>query len=174
MPMLKLTAFLPCASMAAVPLLIACSTDKGDPLDIDEDTAAALEIPVGDELQPWLAAGEYEDFEAESEVHASSGPHGRVRTFLSPGLSESLAAGGDHPLGVAAVKELYDGDALNGWVVSVKIADDSAGGENWYWYEVFDPAPDATPAVAGTGANNCVDCHGSGGQDYILTPYPLE
>ena len=157
-------------SIAALPLFLACSHDRGDPLDIDVD---GLEVPVGAELQEWLAAGGYQDLPGESQIHESSGPHGRVRSFLSVGLEESLAAGGEHPRGVASIKELYDGDRLNGWAVSVKIDDDSADGEGWYWYEVFDTAPDATPWVDGTGADHCADCHGSG-RDYIRLPYPLE
>ena len=155
-------------------LLLACGTDRGTPLDIDGDAAAGLEIPVGAELQPWLAEQAYADFEGESEIHESSGPHGRVRTFVSPGLSASLAAGAaTHPRGVAAIKELFDGDEPNGWVVSVKIEDDSAGGEGWYWYEVFDPSPDAEPVVNGTGAGGCTGCHDAG-IDYVRIPFPLE
>lgn len=156
-----------------LPLLIGCGSDSGDPLDIDDDAAADLEIPVGEELQPWLAAGGYQELPAESGIHASTGPHGRVRSFVSPGLSDSLAAGGDHPRGVAAIKELYDGDTLNGWAVSVKIEDDSAGGEGWYWYEVFSTAADAEPAVDGTGVDGCTGCHASG-RDYVRLPFPLE
>jgi hypothetical protein len=95
-----------------------------------------------------------------------------VRTFVSPGLAGSLAAGGDHPRGVGAVKELYDGDDLSGWAVSVKIAEDSAGGDGWYWFEVFDTAPGASPAVDGTGAGSCTGCHDDG-QDYVRVPFPL-
>lgn len=161
--------------MWAALLLAACGTDRGAPLDIDGDAAADLEIPVGaDLLQPWLADRAYADFAAESDIHPSSGPHGRVRTFLSPGLVASLDAGADvHPRGVAAIKELYDGDAPNGWAVSVKIEDDSAGGAGWYWYEVFDPSPDAAPFVNGTGADGCAGCHDAGA-DYVLAPFPLE
>jgi hypothetical protein len=161
--------------MWAALLLAACGTDRGTPLDIDGDAAADLEIPVGaDLLQPWLADRAYADFAGESAVHESSGPHGPVRTFLSPGLVASLETGaGVHPRGVAAIKELYVGDTLDGWVVSVKIDDDSAGGAGWYWYEVFDPAPDAKPVVNGTSADGCVGCHDAG-IDYVRIGFPLE
>ena len=129
--------------------------------------------PVGEDLQPWLVDRAYEDLPAESEISASSGPHGRVRTFVSQGLSDSLAAGGDHPVGVGAVKELYDGDEVSGWVVSVKVADESAGGDGWYWYEVFDTSADATPEVNGTGAGGCTGCH-DGGRDFVQLPFPLQ
>ncbi len=161
--------------MWAALLLGACGTDRGTPLDIDGDAAADLEIPVGAELlQPWLADRSYADFTGESEVHESSGPHGPVRTFLSPGLAASLEAGAEvHPRGVAAIKELYDGDTLDGWVVSVKIDDESAGGAGWYWYEVFDPSPDAAPFVNGTSADGCVNCHDAG-IDYVRVGFPLQ
>lgn len=174
MPALRLSslAVAACASLASA----ACgSDDRGDPLNIDGDAAASFELPVGAAaLQPWLAARNYEDLPSESAVHESSGPHGLVRTFLSPGLAASLAGGSDvHPRGVGSVKELYDGGNLRGWAVSVKIAEDSAGGDGWYWYEVFEPSPDAAPATDGTGAGICTGCHGSG-DDYVLVPYPLE
>jgi hypothetical protein len=161
--------------ICAALLLAACGTDRGTPLDIDGDAAADLEIPVGaDLLQPWLAERAYADFAGESEIHESSGPHGRVRTFLSPGLAASLDAGADvHPRGVAAIKELYEGDAPNGWAVSVKIEEDSAGGAGWYWYEVFDPSPDAAPFVNGTGADGCTGCHDAG-IDFVRAPFPLQ
>jgi hypothetical protein len=171
---------MPLSRRAALPaacasLLFACSgTDRGDPLELDGDAAAGLDIPAGAGLQAWLGAGEYAEFPAESEVHASTGPHGRVRSFASPSLFESLSAGGgDHPRGAGAVKELYDGDDLRGWAVSVKIADDSAGGEGWYWYEVDGTGAGASPAVDGTGADGCTGCHESG-RDYVRLRFPLE
>jgi hypothetical protein len=153
--------------------LAACGTDAGEPLDVDGDAAAAFEIPVGAALQPWLIARGYQDLAAESAPHASSGPHGRVRTFLSPGLATSLAAGNDaHPRGVGAVKELYDGDDLRGWAVEVKVADESAGGAGWYWYEVFGTAETSEPVVDGTAADGCTGCHGRGA-DYVRVRLPL-
>jgi hypothetical protein len=174
MPILRLDSLfgLPCAALLAV---AACSSDdRGDPLDIDGDAAGSFELPVGPALQPWLADRGYQDLPSESAVHESRGPHDLVRTFLSPGLAASLADGdGLHPRGVGAVKELYDGDTLRGWAVSVKIAEDSAGGDGWYWYEVFDTSADAAPATDGTGAGICTNCHGSG-EDYVRVSFPLE
>jgi hypothetical protein len=154
-------------------LLAACGTDPGDPLDVDGDAAAAFEIPVGDDLQPWLVAGSYRDLPSESRPHSSAGPHGRVRTFLSPGLADSLAAGADvHPRGVGAVKELYDGDDVRGWAVEVKVADDSASGAGWYWYEVFGTSAASEPVVDGTAADGCTGCHGRG-TDFVRVAFPL-
>lgn len=172
MPLSRRTA-LPFAAAATLLLQACSSTDRGDPLELDGDAAAGLEIPAGGGLQAWLGAGGYSEFPAESQVRRSSGPHGRVRSFVSPGLFDSLSAGGDHPRGAGAVKELHDGDGLRGWAVSVKIAGDSAGGEGWYWYEVDGTGPDASPSVDGTGADGCAGCHESG-RDFVRLLFPLE
>jgi hypothetical protein len=161
-------------TLACALVVLAGCTDDGDPLRVDGDAAAGFEIPVGDALHPWLVARGYQDLPAESAPHASSGPHGRVRTFLSPGLAASLAAGNEsHPRGVGAVKELYDGDDVRGWAVEVKVEESSAGGAGWYWYEVFGTAANAEPVVDGTGADGCTGCHGRGA-DYVRVPFPLQ
>lgn len=101
-------------------------------------------IPTGDgPLQDWLADGTYLDWTAEPAVHASAGPHfGDVRTFFGSSLEASLDAGaGPHPVGAASVKELYgDGDVIAGWAVMAKV-ESGAGGQTWYWYEVYDGSP---------------------------------
>jgi hypothetical protein len=126
----------------------------------------------GAELLPWLEAGEYLGWTAESGVHPSSGPHGGgVRTFVNDVLHASLAAGSaSHPQGAAAIKELYgDGATVIGWAVEVKLQADSAGGDGWYWYERFQDSVYAD----GTGEGICTGCHG-GGNDYVLSPFPLQ
>lgn len=123
-------------------------------------------------LGDWLEGFGYLQWDAESSVHPSTGPHfGGVRTFLSPELVTSLQAGNaEHPMGSATVKELYgDGDVILGWSVSVKLAADSAGGDNWYWYELYD----GSVIAEGEGVGVCTGCHGDG-TDYVLTPFPLQ
>jgi hypothetical protein len=124
-------------------------------------------------LEQWLAAGNYRDWPAESQVHASEGPHGgNVRTYINDALAESLAgAAAMHPQGAATVKELYGGgtDTIVGYAVMVKLAPDSESGDGWYWYERLN----ATVYADGTGVGLCTSCH-VGGADYILTPYPLQ
>ena len=87
--------------------------------------------------------------------------------------SNDLAAGfegsvsDERPLGTASVKELYDdASALVGHAVGVKIAAESQGGGNWYWYErvedrvIVDGLGDAGPAKRA-----CVGCHAGAGSD---------
>lgn len=145
------------------------TTDAGSTTGVDEQP---LPPTNGVELLPWLEAGEYLGWAAESGVHASSGPHGGgVRTFVNDVLLASLAAGSDsHPEGAAAIKELYgDGGTVIGWAVEVKLQADSAGGDGWYWYERFQDSVYAD----GTGEGICTGCH-SGGNDYVLSPFPLQ
>lgn len=124
----------------------------------------------------WLQDGAYTGWKAESGVHPSSGPHGGgVRTFVNTALFDSLAAGNTvHPKGAAAVKELHgDGSAVEGWAVELKTADDSAGGQGWYWYEIYSATDPSNPVAAGNGKSLCFNCH-DGGTDYVLTPFPLQ
>lgn len=152
-------------------------SDDGDPpadSGSTEDSGDPQPLPPtnGAELVPWLQAGEYLDWQAESGVHPSTGPHfGGVRTFVNDVLHDSLAAGAtSHPEGSAAIKELYGaGDAVLGWSVEIKLQDDSAGGDGWYWYEGYQDRVYAD----GTGEGICTGCHG-GGNDYVLTPFPLQ
>ena len=62
---------------------------------------------------------------------------------------------------------------LQGWAVSVKTQDDSAGGNGWFWYEVTSTT-DANALVAnGNGVPLCFGCHAAGA-DYVLSDYPLK
>lgn len=134
-------------------------------------------------LFKYLGERKYESFShRESTVHPSRGPHavfGRpVRTFLSDDLDASLKAGNaSHPAGSSIVKEMYleDGTTLEGWAVSVKTQDDSAGGNGWFWYEVVSTS-DPTQlggGQAGNGVPLCTGCHASG-RDFVLSDYPLQ
>jgi len=154
------------------------STTQGDDTDatVGSTTTGGDEQPLpptnGAELLPWLEAGEYLEWTAESGVHSSSGPHGGgVRTFVNDVLLASLEAGATtHPENAAAIKELYgDGGTVIGWAVEVKLQAESAGGDGWYWYERFEDSVYAD----GTGEGICTGCHGAG-NDYVLSPFPLQ
>jgi len=139
-------------------------------------TVAASPPPIPTEsaaLRAWLRAGYYKPWAAESTPHPSAGPHGTlVRTFVNDVAFASLAAGhASHPAGAALVKELYfttDTSTPSLWAVSIKTRNDSANGQNWYWWE---------GTLGGFGLSACVPCHrgdfGNPSRDFVLTPYPL-
>jgi hypothetical protein len=132
-------------------------------------SASENDVPTNPtELLAWLRAGRYLEWQAESGIHRSTGPHtSRVRTYVNDILFESLRSGlPAHPAGAAAVKELYgNGSAVLAWAVEVKVQADSADGFGWYWYEGAN--------LSGLGLGICTNCH-SGGLDYVLTPFPLQ
>jgi hypothetical protein len=151
-------------------------TDTADDAQADT-TTPEFDVPVeAAALQQWLIDGNYLDFASESAIHASTGPHGRVRIYVNPTL-ENATDSTNWPIGSAAIKELYNGsDELTGWAVEVKINDDSSPegfGDGWYWYEVFSTEPDATPVADGTGAVGCTGCH-SAGNDFVRVGLPLD
>jgi len=163
------------ALLGVLLLLPACSDDAGGG-EGDETGGPVSDVPTeAVPLQSFLDGGNYSDFAAESAVHGSTNgsPHGNVRVFLNDTLDGSLANGNEtHPIGSAAVKELYDADevTLIGWAVSVKIADESEGGNGWYWYEYLNDEVVADEVGAGT----CIGCHFASGTDMVAVNYPLE
>ena len=123
------------------------------------------------EVESYLAAGAYTGLTAESGPHDSAGPHfGNVRVFVNDVLLGSLeAGGGPHPVCSAAIKELYgDGNTVLGHSLSVKVSEGTDGGA-WYWYEVYN----GTTYADGVGDTLCTNCHG-GGDDFVLSPFPLQ
>ncbi|MBM4270058.1 MAG: hypothetical protein FJ144_26230 [Deltaproteobacteria bacterium] len=134
-------------------------------------------VPTDDSaLFTYLQSGRYRSFAGESRIHPSTGPHGvGVRSYVNGILERSLDSGADtHPIGSAAIKELYAGDGatLLGWAVEVKTQSDSAGGQGWYWYEVFSTTDGSRP-ISGQGNPICTGCHAQG-LDYVRIPYPLQ
>jgi len=152
----------------------AATADAGDVV-ADAGTGTGPQDPPtnGTELQTWLDSGFYEGWVGESAPHTSTGPHfGFVRTFVNNTLLESLQAGNaSHPVGAASVKELYGASdaAVLGHAVMVKVQEDSAGGDGWYWYEFYQGSTFADS----TGNSTCTGCH-SAGSDYVRTPFPLQ
>ncbi len=140
-----------------------------------ETSVEADEVPTSaDALFSYLQSGDYTSFKSESQVHPSQGPHGSVRTYVNPVLEQSLASfSGSHPVGAAAVKELYNEGELTGWAVYVKTQAESGGGNGFYWYEVFSTTDAGSPAADGMGVQPCTACH-QAGQDFTLTQYPLQ
>ncbi|MBC8070948.1 MAG: hypothetical protein IAG13_21660 [Deltaproteobacteria bacterium] len=162
---------LPESSDTAEPGEDATSDENGESTT---DTAGPPQLPPTDgaALLPWLEAGSYTGWTAESGPHPSAGPHGSggVLTFVNDALFASLDAGnGEHPQDAAVVKELFAGDgSISGWAVMVKV-EPGQGGASWYWYEIVGTSTYAD----GIDEGLCTGCH-SGGVDQVLTPFPLQ
>jgi hypothetical protein len=113
-------------------------------------------------LDPWLAAGHYKTWRCEvGAMNPRAGsPHGRVR-ICSNDLA-SRHGSGPYPVGAASVKEIYYGNRIGVFAVSVKVAP-GTGGSSWYWYEQND--------MEGVGAPGCAGCHSradrQGGNDHV-------
>lgn len=142
-----------------------------------ESNPGSAELPpMGhDDVEAWLAAGQYKAWTCESALHGqrAPSPHGKNRICSNDLLSK--AGAGEYPVGAAAVKELYaDDGTLAGYAVSRHLSAGSSGGA-WYWYErvpLTSPAPhDSRGVVAdGLGASGpamsiCVGCHAGAGTD---------
>ena len=151
------------------------TTDGTTSSSTGDETGVVEELPPTESaelLEAWLAGGAYKQWAVESQVHASTGPHGgNVRTYVNAiALASLMAKNPEHPKDAATVKELYGGgDTIIGYAVSLKTAPTSNGGATWYWYERIDN----TVYADDLGVGLCTGCHG-GGADYILTPYPLQ
>lgn len=148
-------------------------TDAAAASDGAADLPAVASLPPNgkEALLPWLQAGNYANWPAESKPHPSTGPHfGGVRTFVNPALLQSLQAGNAvHPQDAATVKELYgSGTTVIGWSVMRKTQA-GAGGDTWRWFETYQGKVYAD----GQGVGLCTGCH-SPGKDFVLSPFPLQ
>lgn len=175
--------------------LLACSssssTDPSDPVDGDAGStndggATATDgggdgasedvfggVPIGgDDLADFLRAKKYATWKSEPAVHDSAmGPHGRIRTYFNESLEKSLKAGGKkHGKGAIAVKETYNlSDVHEGWLVAIKVEDESGSGAGWHWYELTSTDPGATAKADGKGLSACAPCHSGSSTDFIFS-----
>lgn len=167
-----------------------CSDDSSDAKDDKEQGGSPASVdqtpPMGaDAVEAWLAKGDYLKWHCESEPHMfrAPSPHGFNRICSNDLIADNAKGSGDWPKGAAAVKELYaaaDDAEPVGYAVYLKIADDSAGGANWYWYErvpLDHPAPHDAEGVVADGMGDdgpakkiCVGCHVAAGADPAHTP----
>ncbi len=148
-------------------LAVSCGAPAGGPPggtgDGGTSTDGGIDVSRNGLVQ-FALSGQHRAWKAEPAVHASSGPHGKVRTFLNDVLNDSLKANNaTHPNGSIAVKEIYDsaGTTVRGYAVDVK---DPQTGE-WVFFEGFAPGYDDY-YFRGT-SNLCGNCH-AGGRDYVL------
>jgi len=144
-------------------IALACTGDGAD----DESGMAtdSVSIPI-DDIAGWIATGEYQSWQS-GELHPTLGNHfGNVLAHFSPSLVESLEAGNElHPVGAAAVKELYgyEGKEVLGHAVIVRTGEGTTS-KDWYWYELYEGEIFADSH----GDADCSLCH-SGGVDFVIS-----
>jgi hypothetical protein len=124
-------------------------------------------------LKPWLEAKSYAAWDCQPQAHApiAISPHAWSRVCVTS-QARATAAGSPFPKGAAAVKELLgaDGKTPSGYAVTLKIADDSAEGAGWYYYEEALGVDPSGPVADGRGSDakirrTCADCHSAAGKD---------
>jgi hypothetical protein len=167
------TAMLVLAFVSSLAVMAAFSTAPSPVIQAARADDGAVPT-AGVDLFKYLQSGAYKSFSHESKVHRSQGPHGNVITYVNPILEGSLKAQNEvHPVGAAAVKELYGGNnKLTGWSVSVKTQVESEEGKGWYWYEIFSTTDGSRPLADGKGVALCTGCHAAG-RDLVRIAYPL-
>jgi len=125
-------------------------------------------------MKAWLLEGNYKKWHCETAAHDARppSPHG-VNRICSNDLLSATAAGANYPAESAGVKELWDmvGGKVMGYAVYLKLANDSAAGANWYYYEdspAINPMGGVFADGVGTSGNPktvCVGCHMATGID---------
>jgi hypothetical protein len=140
-------------------------------------------------VETWLKTGQYKSWACESAPHDPRGPsiHGPNRVCSNGVISSNATSTASWPSGAAAVKELYlkaTDTTPSGYAVYLKTAADSAGGNNWYYYERSGTMVYADGMGSGGTANTiCVACHSqagadathtttANGHDFVYTPVP--
>ena len=122
-------------------------------------------------IRGWLQVFAYREWAPQTDIRAT-GEHGGERLYFNATLDASMQARApEHPIGSAAVRELYAGDlrTLKGFALMHKTGPSGPTGEGWYWYEVLDTTGAVEPTVAGPGARDCVGCH-SHAVDFVHSP----
>ena len=137
-----------------------------------EPVISAATVPAdAAAMAEWLQSFVYRRWPPQTEIRAT-GEHGGERLYFNDALAASMRAGAsEHPIGSAAVRELYAADlrTLKGFAVMHKTGPSGPVGEGWYWYEVFSATAQAEPTVAGPAARGCVGCHAHA-VDFVHSP----
>lgn len=165
------------ALMLLLPVAAACGgSDSGadpDALNLEVGNAGTKMDATKDGMTAFIQTREYEQWIKEPEIHPSTGPHGRVRSYFNDRYAQAWRSS-TFPMqvGSMSVKELYksNGD-LDGWAVAVKTKA-GAEPETWTWWEAF---VSELPEVKFFGVANptCEGCHARGAaNDRSLTPVP--
>jgi len=133
-----------------------------------------------DDIEAWLAKGDYKEWTCEKEPHnaKSPSPHGvnRVCSNLLVAQYKGQLAD-ERPIGSASVKEIWDaaGEVIEGYAVEVKTQATSSGGASWYWYDRVAGNNVVADGFGDTGSAKsiCVGCHIASGTDaeHITSEY---
>jgi len=172
---MRLLGFTVAGSLLTLSLGACGSDDPVTPGDSDAQTPPTTGRVA---VEAWLADATYNDWACEAAIHASRdpSPHGFNRICSNDVLAANVSGTADWPKGSAGVKELYASASATtpiGFAVYLKTDADSAGGDNWYWYErinsdtIADGMGDSGPAKT-----ICVGCHIGAGIDLAHTPTP--
>jgi hypothetical protein len=167
-------------------LLVSAALACEAPRDVVEVPAAivapalpAIVAPVWDGQVPedpaavrgWLQAFAYHGWAPQTEIRMT-GEHGGERLYFNDVLAASWQTGApEHPVGSAAVRELYTADlkTLKGFALMHKTGPSGQVGEGWFWYEIFGTTDEVEPTVAQAGARTCVGCHAHA-VDFVHSP----
>jgi hypothetical protein len=152
--------------LAAVSLVACSASDNtcasGFACTGDAETPATGKLA---DVDAWLARGDYKRWKCESAPHDGRGssPHKQNRICSNGKLSATTD--GNYPVGAANVKELYEGGAVKGYAVMLKIKE-GAGGANWYWFERL---PSGSYPANGPDDGTCTGCHAGAPKDSVFT-----
>lgn len=149
------------AEVVAPPVVASASSDATVPDDLAQ-------------VREWLQTFRYRGWTPQTEIRAT-GEHGGERLYFNPTLARSMSSGAsEHPIGSAAVRELYAGDlkTLKGFALMRKTGPSGIVGEGWFWYEIFGTTAAAEPTVSGPGVRDCVGCHAHA-VDFVHSPATL-
>lgn len=168
--------FAPMLNIYGMSLLVfvsACGTAPGTAANVPQNTATDdKELPPTNSAaatRQWLEAGFYKQWKCEAEPNTKTAgdpaihAHGVNRVCVNDKLAKTPSPGtsGAWPVGVAAVKEVYQGSAIKTLYLEVKVQPNSDGGQGWYWYNAA-PGSDGT---GGVGRASCTGCHSAAASD---------
>ena len=124
--------------MISVAVLVAATAACGASDTGGASTATAIEVGNdGETADVSTAVGtaelvfsqQHRAWRAEPAVHRSTGPHGDVRVYYNDKYADAWTAGAfPMPVGAMSVKEIYDGDEVDGYAAAIKTSEGSGAG----------------------------------------------
>jgi hypothetical protein len=151
----------------AICVALAGCADDGSASFGDDLSDPQLPARGSADLPHWLAAGHYQSWHCEAAPHAGRppSPHGTTRICNNDALHAAM--GGAFPVGAASVKEIFNGESISAYAVSLRVTA-GPGGDGWYWFE-----GDASHASGNAnGVLGCTGCHEQATRDYVFTVVP--